>query len=75
MGANGARAGASVRGRRCGLLTGFALERMNAVGAMMTSAPVLGMSLQLVGGPSFALAAFAVGLIGVQQGSEIDLLA
>ena len=46
-----------------------------AVAAVMTSAPVLGMSLLLVGEPSFALAAFAVGLIGMQQGSEIDLLA
>ncbi len=57
--------------------TGFALDRMNAVAiaAAMTSVPVVGMSLLVGAEPSFALAAFAVALIGLQQGSEVDLLA
>lgn len=57
--------------------TGFALDRMSAVtvAAVTTSIPVIGMLLLLSAEPSFALAAFAAALIGLQQGSEIDLLA
>jgi predicted MFS family arabinose efflux permease len=59
------------------LITGFALDRLPApaVGGFMTFIPAIGMLLLMIPTPSFALAAFAVGLIGMQQGSEIDLLA
>ncbi len=61
-------------GRLC---TGFALDRLPPanVAAVMTSVPAIGAALLLVPDPSFALAAFAVALIGLQQGSEVDLLA
>jgi MFS family permease len=57
--------------------TGLALDRMSAVAvaAVMTSVPAAGMALLIGTEPSFAIAAFAVALIGLQQGSEIDLLA
>jgi MFS family permease len=59
------------------LSTGFALDRVSPglVAAVMTGLPALGAMMLLIPEPSFALAAFAVGLIGLQQGSEIDLLA
>jgi MFS family permease len=59
------------------LLTGLALDRFKApdVGAVMTGVPALGVALLLVPEPSFALAALAVALIGLQQGAEIDLIA
>ncbi len=59
------------------LLTGVALDRVPApfVAAVMTGVPALGALLLLIPEPSFALAAVAVALIGLQQGSEIDLLA
>jgi len=59
------------------LLTGFALDRVrpNLVGAVMTLVPVIGVVLLMIPSPSFALAALAVGLIGMQQGSEVDLIA
>lgn len=57
--------------------TGFALDRFPApnVAAIATGVPALGAALLLVPDPNFALAAFAVLLIGMQQGAEIDLLA
>lgn len=59
------------------LLTGIALDRFPApnVAAVMTGVPAIGTLLLLIPEPSFALAALAVALIGLQQGSEIDLLA
>ncbi len=59
------------------LSTGFALDRFppSIVAALMTSIPAIGAVLLLVPEPSFALAAIAVALIGLQQGSEVDLLA
>jgi MFS family permease len=59
------------------LLTGYALDRFrpNLVGATMTLIPALGIVLLMVPSPSFALAALAVVLIGMQQGSEVDLIA
>jgi MFS family permease len=59
------------------LLTGFALDRFAApnVAAVMTSIPAIGTLLLLIPEPSFAIAGLAVALIGLQQGSEIDLLA
>lgn len=59
------------------LTTGFALDRAPAaiVAALMTAIPAIGTLLLLLPTPSFAVAAFAVVLIGLQQGSEIDLLA
>jgi cyanate permease len=59
------------------LATGFALDRFPPalVGAVMTSVPALGMLILLGGGSSFALAALAILMIGLQQGSEVDLIA
>jgi predicted MFS family arabinose efflux permease len=59
------------------VLTGFALDHLPAplVGAFMTVVPAIGILLLMLPAPSFALAALAVGLIGLQQGSEVDLFA
>jgi MFS family permease len=59
------------------LITGFSLDRLPAptVAAVMTLIPALGITLLMIPSPSFALAALALGLIGMQQGSEIDLIA
>jgi MFS family permease len=59
------------------LITGFWLDRMPAhlVATVMTAIPAIGIALLLVPSSSFALAAVAVALIGMQQGSEIDLVA
>lgn len=59
------------------VFTGFSLDRLPAhvVAAVMTAIPALGITLLMIPSPSFALAAFAVGLMGLQQGSEIDLIA
>ena len=59
------------------LVTGFSLDRLPApkVAAVMTFIPAIGISLLLIPAPSFALAALAVGMMGLQQGSEIDLIA
>ncbi|NOT41016.1 MAG: MFS transporter [Alphaproteobacteria bacterium] len=59
------------------LATGFALDRFPApnVAAIATGVPAIGALLLLVPDPNFAIAAFAVLLIGMQQGAEIDLLA
>jgi MFS family permease len=65
-------------GLLCGrLATGFSLDRLPAplVAAVMTFIPAIGIALLLIPSPSFALAACAVALIGLQQGSEVDLLA
>jgi MFS family permease len=59
------------------IITGFALDHLPAplVGAFMTVVPAIGILLLMLPAPSFALAALAVGLIGLQQGSEVDLFA
>jgi len=59
------------------LVTGFSLDRFPAplVGAVMTFIPAVGIALLAAPSPSFALAAIGVGLVGLQQGSEIDLIA
>ena len=59
------------------LLTGFSLDRLPApaVAAAMTIVSALGIGLLLVTSSSPALAAIAVAMIGLQQGSEIDLMA
>lgn len=59
------------------VLTGFALDRFPAawVGAVTTSVPAIGIVLLMLPEPSFALAALAVGMIGAQQGAEVDLFA
>lgn len=59
------------------LLTGFALDRCppHLVGAVMTLIPAIGIVLLMIPSPAFGLAALAVGLIGMQQGSEVDLIA
>jgi MFS family permease len=59
------------------IITGFALDRFPApwVGAIATVAPAIGIVLLMLPAPSFALTALAVALIGMQQGSEIDLFA
>jgi MFS family permease len=59
------------------IITGFALDHLPAplVGAFMTVVPAIGIVLLMLPTPSFALAALAVGLIGLQQGSEVDLFA
>lgn len=59
------------------LATGFALDRIQApaVAAFMTAIPALGTLLLIIPEPTFVVAAFAVALIGVQQGSEVDLIA
>jgi MFS family permease len=67
-------AGGLLAGR---LVTGLALDRFEAphVAAVMTSIPAIGTALLLIPDPTLALALFAVALIGLQQGSEVDLLA
>jgi MFS family permease len=59
------------------VLSGFALDRFPAplVGAVTTVIPALGILMLMVPSPSFALAALAVALIGMQQGAETDLFA
>jgi MFS family permease len=59
------------------VLSGFALDRLPAplVGAVTTVIPALGILMLMVPSPSFALAALAVALIGMQQGAETDLFA
>ena len=59
------------------LVTGFSLDRLPApaVAAVMTFIPAIGIALLLMSSSSFALAAAAVAMIGLQQGSEIDLIA
>jgi MFS family permease len=59
------------------LLTGFSLDRLPApaVAAAMTVVSAVGIALLLVTSSSPALAAIAVAMIGLQQGSEIDLMA
>lgn len=59
------------------LITGFSLDRFPAswVGAATTLVPAIGIILLMQPEPSFALAALAVGLIGAQQGAEVDLFA
>jgi predicted MFS family arabinose efflux permease len=56
---------------------GYCLDRFSPpmVAAIFTLIPTLGCLLLLLPEPSFAVAALAVILIGVQQGSEVDLLA
>lgn len=59
------------------LSTGFALDRLPPanVALFMTAVPAIGMLMLLIPEPSFAIAALAVMLVGLQQGSEVDLLA
>lgn len=59
------------------LLTGFSLDRLPApaVAAAMTVVSAVGIGLLLVTSSSPSLAAIAVAMIGLQQGSEIDLMA
>lgn len=59
------------------LVTGLSLDRFPApaVGAVMTLIPALGTLLLLLGEPSFAVVAISVAMLGVQQGSEVDLIA
>lgn len=59
------------------LATGFALDRFapTFVAGVMTVVPAVGMLLLLIPTPSFAVAAVAVLMIGLQQGSEVDLIA
>jgi predicted MFS family arabinose efflux permease len=59
------------------LITGFSLDRFPAhlVGAITTAVPAVGIVLLMIPAPSFALAALAVGMIGAQQGAEVDLFA
>jgi MFS family permease len=59
------------------LITGFSLDRFPApfVGAAITLIPAFGTVLLMIPQPSFAVAALAVGMMGLQQGSEIDLIA
>lgn len=59
------------------VVTGFALDRLAPalVGAATTLIPAIGIVLLMAPTPSFALAALAVGLIGMQQGAEVDLFA
>ncbi|HYD73413.1 MAG TPA: MFS transporter [Candidatus Binatia bacterium] len=59
------------------VLTGFALDRVPAflVGAVTTLVPAVGIVMLMTPELSFALAAIAVGLIGMQQGAEADLFA
>jgi cyanate permease len=58
------------------LLAGFSLDRLPTplVAAVMTLIPAVGISLLLIPSPSFAVAAAAVAMIGLQQGSEVDLI-
>lgn len=60
------------------LLSGFLLDRLppRPVAAAFTAAPALGCLILLaMPQPGFAVAAVAVALLGMQQGSETDLLA
>jgi predicted MFS family arabinose efflux permease len=59
------------------VLSGFALDRFPAplVGAVTTLVPALGILMLMAPAPSFALAAVAVAMIGMQQGAEVDLFA
>lgn len=59
------------------VLSGFALDRFPAplVGAVTTLVPAIGIVILMTPSPSFALAAFAVAMIGMQQGAETDLFA
>jgi sugar phosphate permease len=59
------------------LITGFSLDRLptSAVAAVMTFILAVGMTLLRVPSSSFWLAAAAVAMIGLQQGSEVDLMA
>lgn len=59
------------------LLTGLALDRIpvSRVAAVMTGVPAIGAAILLLPEPSFAVACIAVALIGLQQGSELDLIA
>ena len=59
------------------LSTGFALDRLppSTVGMFMTGVPAVGVLMLLTAEPSFLFAAVAVSLIGLQQGSEVDLIA
>jgi MFS family permease len=59
------------------IITGLALDRFPAplVGAVTTLAPAIGVVMLLTPALSFAPAALAVGLIGAQQGAEVDLFA
>ncbi|MEZ5960155.1 MAG: MFS transporter [Hyphomonadaceae bacterium] len=59
------------------VITGFALDRFPAawVGALTTLVPAIGIVLLMLPAPSFAVAAIAVGMIGAQQGAEVDLFA
>jgi MFS family permease len=59
------------------LVTGLSLDRLSApaVAAAMTVVSAAGIALLLVTSSSLALAAIAVAMIGLQQGSEIDLMA
>ena len=67
-------AGGLLAGR---LICGFALDRLPPwlVGTATTGVPAIGVLLLMAPDPSFALAALAVALIGLQQGAEIDLFA
>lgn len=59
------------------VVTGMALDRLPAalVGFATMLVPVLGIVMLMAPAPSFAVAALAVGLIGMQQGAEVDLFA
>ncbi|WP_395644766.1 MFS transporter [Terricaulis sp.] len=59
------------------VLTGMALDRLpvSLVGFLTTLTPALGIVMLLTPAPSFALAALAVAMIGMQQGAEVDLFA
>ena len=59
------------------LLTGFSLDRLPTplVAAPMTLIPAIGIVLLRAPTLSFAVAAAAVLMIGLQQGSEVDLIA
>ena len=59
------------------LLTGFALDRIpvSRVAALMTGIPAIGATILLLPDPGFVVACIAVALIGIQQGSELDLIA
>jgi predicted MFS family arabinose efflux permease len=59
------------------LITGFSLDRLSPplVASVSTFIPAIGVLLLLIPTPSFAVAGIAVALLGLQQGSEVDLLA
>jgi MFS family permease len=59
------------------VVTGFSLDRMQPalVAAVTTFIPAIGVLMLLIPTSSFAVAAIAVALMGIQQGSEVDLLA